>query len=53
VVIAGSAIMILGAISISSAVAPAREQASSRQAVARECQRYGLDLQTATAAQLA
>jgi glucose uptake protein GlcU len=37
-VLLGSAVMILGA------VAPAAEQTAGRAAVARECQRYGLDL---------
>lgn len=42
-VIAGSVIMILGALSISSAVAGQREQASTNDALLRECDRYGLD----------
>lgn len=42
-VIAGSAIMILGAIAISSAIAPEGEQVSTRLAVGRECERYDLD----------
>jgi drug/metabolite transporter (DMT)-like permease len=42
-VIVGSAIMILGAVAISMAEAPASEQASWRKAVDRECHRYGLD----------
>ena len=42
-VIAGSLVMILGAVSISSAVAPAAEQASWGEAVERECARYQLD----------
>jgi drug/metabolite transporter (DMT)-like permease len=42
-VIAGSAIMILGAVAISMAEAPESEQQSWRKAVARECDRYGLD----------
>lgn len=43
-VLAGSALMILGAIAISSAVAPASERASWRRAIQRECERYGLDI---------
>ncbi len=50
-VLPGSAVMILGAVAISSAVAPAAEQAAGRAAVARECERYGLDLARAEAAQ--
>ncbi|MGD0693417.1 MAG: EamA family transporter [Terriglobia bacterium] len=50
-VIAGSAVMILGAVAISKAAAPAAEQTSWRKAMARECDRYGLDLERATAAQ--
>lgn len=42
-IIAGSAVMILGAISISFAEAPASEQASWQRAVQRECDRYQLD----------
>lgn len=42
-VLAGSAIMILGAVAISMAEAPASEQESWRKAVDRECDRYGLD----------
>jgi glucose uptake protein GlcU len=51
-VVAGSVVMILGAISISSAVAPAEEQAFCQEAIARECQRYNLSLEQAAAAQL-
>jgi drug/metabolite transporter (DMT)-like permease len=50
-VIAGSAVMILGAVAISSAVAPAAEHLSWRLAMARECERYGLDLERVTAGQ--
>jgi drug/metabolite transporter (DMT)-like permease len=50
-VIVGSVTMILGAVAISSAVAPEGEQASTQEAVARECERYGLNLEAATAAQ--
>ncbi len=42
-VIAGSLVMILGAVAISSAVAPAAEQASWGKAIERECDRYGLN----------
>jgi drug/metabolite transporter (DMT)-like permease len=42
-VIAGSAIMILGAVAISMAEAPQSEQVSWRRAMDRECDRYGLD----------
>jgi glucose uptake protein GlcU len=51
-VVVGSIVMILGALSISSAVAPAEEQAFCREAIARECQRYGLSLEQAEAALL-
>ena len=42
-VIAGSLIMIAGAIAISFAEAPQSEQASWRKAMQRECDRYGLN----------
>lgn len=42
-VIAGSAIMILGAYTISTAVAGARENSSTNEALLRECERYGLN----------
>jgi drug/metabolite transporter (DMT)-like permease len=42
-VIAGSLIMIGGAVAISLAEAPDAEQASWRKAMQRECERYGLD----------
>ena len=48
-VIAGSLIMILGAVAISSAVAPEGEQVSTQEAIARECERYGLKLDEAQA----
>ena len=44
-IIMGSLIMIAGAVSISSAVAPESEQAAARGVMARECDRYGLDLE--------
>ncbi len=50
-VIVGSVTMILGAIAISSAAAPEGEQVSTQEAVARECDRYGLSLESAKAAQ--
>ncbi len=42
-VIGGSAMMILGALAISTAVASAKEHTSTNEAVLRECHRYGLD----------
>jgi hypothetical protein len=42
-VIAGSLVMIAGAVAISLAEAPKSEQSSWKQAVDRECERYGLD----------
>jgi glucose uptake protein GlcU len=42
-VIGGSVIMILGALAISTAVASAKENSSTDEAVLRECNRYGLD----------
>jgi glucose uptake protein GlcU len=42
-VVGGSVLMILGALSISTAVASEREQSSHNEAVERECNRYGLD----------
>jgi glucose uptake protein GlcU len=42
-VVAGSLIMIAGAIAVSSAIATERESASTRDAISRECARYGLD----------
>lgn len=51
-VIAGSLIMILGAVAISTAIAPESEQAACSEAIERECTRYGLDLERAMSAQL-
>ncbi len=51
-IVAGSLLMIAGAVFISSAAAPAREQASGRDAISRECERYGLSLEDCVAAQL-
>lgn len=42
-VIGGSLMMILGALAISTAVASAKENSSTNEAVLRECTRYGLD----------
>ncbi len=42
-VIGGSVLMIFGALAISTAVASAKEHSSTNEAVARECDRYGLD----------
>ena len=50
-VIIGSVVMILGAVAISSAVAPVAEMASWHQAMARECDRYGLDVERVAASQ--
>jgi hypothetical protein len=46
-VIAGSAIMILGALAISTAAASAEETASTNLALRRETERYGLDYEEA------
>jgi glucose uptake protein GlcU len=50
-VLAGSVVMILGALAIGTAVASAREQTSNNEAVLRECNRYGLDYNRTLAAQ--
>jgi glucose uptake protein GlcU len=42
-VMAGSLVMILGALAVSTAVATERENASTNEALLRECMRYGLD----------
>jgi len=42
-VVCGSLMMILGALAISTAVASAKENSSTNEAVLRECNRYGLD----------
>ena len=42
-VVAGSVVMILGALAVSTAIASERENASTDDAVQRECQRYNLD----------
>ncbi len=49
-VIAGSAMMILGAFAISTAVAGEREQSSTNEALLRECKRYGLSYERTLAA---
>src|SRR5581483_4326497 len=49
-IVAGSLVMIAGAVAISFAEAPASEQESWRQAMKRECDRYGLDPVKAAAA---
>ncbi len=50
-VLAGSVVMILGAMAIGTAVATSREQTSNNEAVLRECERYGLDYNRTLAAQ--
>jgi len=42
-VVAGSLVMIVGALAVSTAVATERENSSTNQALLRECNRYGLD----------
>ena len=49
-IVTGSVVMIFGALAISTAVAPASEEASRQKAVERECHRYGLDLEQTTLA---
>lgn len=50
-VLAGSALMILGALAISTAVASSREHLSNNAALERECDRYGLNYLQVVAAQ--
>lgn len=50
-VLAGSTLMILGALAVSTAVASAKEQSSVQHALLRECDRYGLDYNRTLAAQ--
>jgi glucose uptake protein GlcU len=50
-VLAGSIVMILGALAIGTAVASAREHTSNNEAVMRECDRYDLDYNRTLAAQ--
>jgi drug/metabolite transporter (DMT)-like permease len=52
VIVASSLLMIVGAIAIGSASAAAKEHLSVNQAIARECDRYGLDYNQAVAAQV-
>jgi len=51
-VIVGSLIMVVGAVAISSAVAPEGERAALREVVAQECARYGMNLEQTASAQL-
>ena len=51
-ILMGSLLMIAGAVFISTAAAPAREQASGRDAISRECEKYGLRFEDCVAAQL-
>lgn len=51
VILAGSAVMILGALAISTAAASAEEHHSTSQALLRECNRYNLDYHHALMAQ--
>jgi glucose uptake protein GlcU len=50
-VLGGSALMILSALAISTAVASAKEHSSTNEAVLRECERYGLDYNKTVLAQ--
>jgi glucose uptake protein GlcU len=50
-VIGGSLMMILGALAISTAVASAKENSSTNEAVLRECNRYGLNYRRTIMAQ--
>ncbi len=49
-VVFGSVVMILGALSVSTAVATEKEHASMREAIVRECARYDLDYDRITQA---
>lgn len=51
-VLSGSVLMIAGAVFISTAAAPAREQASGQDAISRECEKYGLRFEECVEAQL-
>jgi glucose uptake protein GlcU len=51
-ILLGSLLMIVGALCISTAAAPAREQQSGRDAISRECEKYGLRFEDCVAAQL-
>ncbi len=48
-VLTASIIMIAGAVAIASASAPAEERSSCARAIARECNRYGIDFETTIA----
>ena len=48
-VVAGSVVMILGALAVSTAVASERENSSTHAALVRECGRYGLDYERVVA----
>ncbi len=50
-ILAGSAVMILGALAISTAAASAKEHASTNEALLRECNRYNLEYHRAFMAQ--
>jgi glucose uptake protein GlcU len=50
-VVAGSVLMILGALAIGTAVASSREHLSTNRALERECNRYGLDYNQVLACQ--
>jgi glucose uptake protein GlcU len=50
-ILAGSAVMILGALAISTAAASAKEHVSTSEALLRECDRYNLDYNRALLAQ--
>ena len=50
IIIAGSCVMLLGALGISTSVASGEEQASTNEAIARECKRYNLDYRRVLAA---
>ena len=51
-VVAGSVLMICGALAVSTAMASEREHASTDAALARECRRYGLDFERVVEAYL-
>lgn len=51
-ILSGSLLMIAGAVFISTAAAPAREQQSGHDAISRECEKYGLRFEDCVAAQL-
>lgn len=49
--VGGSLVMLVGALTITTATAPAAEQAAGEAAMRRECRRYGLDFEQCRAAQ--